>query len=121
MSKPLPPSDATPATALERALDQNVTVKDTVQRSSDELAVINAVLNVELPGDVKKGDVAQALQKTDELEIKIQDTAHELAEVNEVLAQEIDARVDLETEVATIKAALAREKAKRLKAEIRKP
>lgn len=112
MSKPLPPSDAAPATPLARALDQNVTVKDTVQRSSDELAVINAVLKVGLPGDVKKGDVAQALHKTDELEIKIQDTAHDLAEVNEVLAQEIDARVDLESELTATKAALAREKVK---------
>ena len=112
MSQPLPPSDAAPATPLERALDQNATVKDTVELSSAELAVINTVLKHELPGDVKKGIVAQALQKTDDLEMKIQDTAQDLAEVNEVLAQEIDARVDLESELAATKAALAREKAK---------
>lgn len=134
MPQPSPQSDAAPASPLERALDQNTTVKETVEQSSAELAVINAVLEVGLPGDVKKGDIAQALLKTDELETKIQDTAQDLAEVNEVLAQEIDARVeleqdladvtqvlaqeidarmDLEGEVATIKADLAREKAKR--------
>ena len=112
MSQPSLPSDAAPATPLERALDQNATVKDTVELSSAELAVINTVLKHELPGDVKKGIVALALQKTDELESKIQDTTHDLAEVNEVLAQEIDARVDLESELAATKAALAREKAK---------
>ena len=112
MSQPLPSPDATTTTPLERALDQNTTVKETVEQSSAELAVINAVLEVGLPGEVKKGDVAQALQKTDELEMKIQDTTQDLAEVNEVLAQEIDARVDLESELAATKAALAREKAK---------
>jgi C4-dicarboxylate-specific signal transduction histidine kinase len=112
MSQPLPSSHAVPPTPLERALDQNANVRDTVEQSSAELAVINAVLKQELPGDVKKGDVAQALQKTDDLEHKIQDTAHDLAEVNEVLAQEIDERADLERELAATKAALAREKAK---------
>jgi hypothetical protein len=112
MSQPLPQSDTATATPLERALDQNTTVKDTVEQSSAELAVINTVLKQELPGDVKKGDVALALQKTDDLEMRIQDTSQDLAEVNEVLAQEIDARVDLENELAATKAALAREKAK---------
>ena len=112
MSQTLPSPDAATATPLERALDQNITVKETVEQSSAELAVINAVLEVGLPGEVKKGDVAQALQKTDELEMKIQDTAQELAEVNDALAQEIDERVDLERELAATKAALASEKAK---------
>ena len=112
MSQPLPSPDAATATPLERALDQNATVKDTVEQSSAELALINTVLKQELPGHIKKGEIAQALQKTDELEMKIQDASQELAEVNEVLAQEIDARVDLESELAATKAALAREKAK---------
>ena len=43
--------------------------------------------------------------------MKIQDTAQDLAEVNKVLAQEIDARVDLESKLAAAKAALAHEKA----------
>ena len=113
MSKPSLASDAAAATPLERALDQNATAKDTVELSSAELAVINTVLKQELPDDVIKGVVAQALEKTDELEVKIQETAQELAEVNQLLAQEIDARTDLEGEVATIKAELDREKAKR--------
>ena len=113
MSKPSLASDAAAATPLERALDQNATVKDTVELSSAELAVINTVLKHELPNDVIKGVVAKALEKTDELEVKIQETAQELAEVNQLLAQEIDARTDLEGEVATIKAELDREKAKR--------
>ena len=112
MSKPSLASVAAAATPLERALGQNTSVKKTVELTAAELAVINAVLEVGLPGEVKKGDVAQALQKTDELEMKIQDTAQELAEVNDALAQEIDERVELERELAAAKAALASEKGK---------
>jgi C4-dicarboxylate-specific signal transduction histidine kinase len=112
MPQSLRPSDTAPTTQLERALDQNSNVKDTVQQSSAELAVISAVLKQELPSEVKKGDVAQALQKTDDLEHRIQDTAHDLAEVNEAIAHEIDERAALERELAATKAALAREKGK---------
>ena len=111
MSHTLPLSDTKSAAALGRALDQNSTVKDTVEQSAAELALINTVLKQELPGHVQKGEVAQALRKTDDLEMKIQDTAQDLAEVNKVLAQEIDARVDLESKLAAAKAALAHEKA----------
>ena len=69
--------------------------------------MINAVLKQEIPDHVQVGDVAHALQRTDALEVKINDTAQDLAAVNEVLAQEIDQRVDLERELAETKAALA--------------
>lgn len=100
------------STPLERALDQNETVKDMVEKSAAELLIINAVLKQNIPDHVQTGEVARALQKTDELEIKINDTAQELAQVNKVLAQEIDARADLERELLETKAALVREKAK---------
>ena len=108
---PIPPSNEPAApddsTALGRALDQNTAVQDAVERSAAELVVINAVLKQEIPDHVQVGDVAQALQRTDELEVKINDTAQDLAQVNEVLAHEIDQRVDLERELAETKAALA--------------
>jgi C4-dicarboxylate-specific signal transduction histidine kinase len=97
----------TDSTPLGRALEHNAAVKDTVEQSASELVVINAVLKQEIPDHVQVGDIAQALQRTDELEVKISDTAHDLARVNEVLAQEIDQRVDLERELAETKAALA--------------
>ena len=109
MPTPLP-------TPLARALEQNETALDSVEQSAAELVVIHAVLKQEVPDDVQIGEVALALQKTDELEVKISDAAQDLAQVNEVLAQEIDARVNLESELAATKAALAREKAKPLQA-----
>jgi hypothetical protein len=55
------------ATSLARALDQNETVKETVERSADELLVINAVLKQEIPPHVQTSEVAQAIEKTGEL------------------------------------------------------
>lgn len=108
---PTPPSVESSAsdesTALGRALDQNAAVKEVVEQSAAELVVINAVLKQEIPDHVQVGEIAHALQRTDELEAKISDTAQDLAQVNEVLAQEIDQRVDLERELAETKAALA--------------
>jgi C4-dicarboxylate-specific signal transduction histidine kinase len=101
---------STGSTPLERALDQNESVKDTVEQSANELFVINTVLKQELPNDAQSGDVAQALRKSDELETKIQESAEDLAQVNQVLEQEIGERADLERELAKTKAALAKAK-----------
>ncbi|MGC1175364.1 hypothetical protein [Polaromonas sp.] len=103
------PSAETP---LERALDRNETVEETVKQSGAELFVINAVLKQEIPDHIQTGDVAQALEKTGELEGKIQESAADLAHVNELLEQEIGERADVERELAATKAALARAQAK---------
>ena len=100
-----PPAPLVP-TALERALDQNEIVRDTVGNSADELLVINAVLKQKIPGHVQTDELAQALQKGDELEDRIQASAESLAKVNEVLEQEIAERAKLERELAAAKAAL---------------
>ena len=99
-------STDTTSTPLERALDQNATVQDTVERSAAELMIINTVLKQEIPDHIQIGDVAQALQRTDALENKISETVEDIAHVNQVLAQEIGERVDLERELAATKAAL---------------
>jgi C4-dicarboxylate-specific signal transduction histidine kinase len=102
------PPAAPAATPLERALDQNEAVKDTVEQSAAELLVINAVLKQEVPPHIQTGEVAQALQKTDELEVRIQESAEDLAQINQTLEQEIGERADLERELAKTKAALAK-------------
>jgi C4-dicarboxylate-specific signal transduction histidine kinase len=99
---------ASTATPLERALDQNEAVKGAVEQSANELLVINTVLKQELPDEVQTGEVAQALRKTDELEARIEASADDLAQVNQTLEQEIGERADLERELASTKAALAR-------------
>lgn len=106
--QPAPPAE----TRLERALDRNETVEETVKQSSAELFVINAVLKQEIPDHIQTGDVAQALEKTGELEGKIQESAADLAHVNELLEQEIGERADVERELAATKVALAKAQAK---------
>ena len=101
------------AKPLVKALHQNDSVKETVKQSGDELLVINAVLKKGIPDHAVTGDVAQALEKTEVIEDKIQDSAENLATVNKLLEHEIDERIDLERQLLATKAALAREKAKR--------
>ncbi|WP_349279613.1 hypothetical protein [Polaromonas hydrogenivorans] len=93
-------------TSLERALDQNEAIQETVEQSAAELCVINAVLQQEVPEHVKTGDVAQALQKTDELESRIQTSAENLEQVNQALKEEIQVRADLERQLAATQAEL---------------
>jgi hypothetical protein len=81
---------------LTRALEKNDAVKDTVERSAQELDLVNSVLEKQIPADVKKGDIAMALTRTAELENQIQASAEELAHVNELLKQEIAERAVLE-------------------------
>ena len=76
------------------------------------MLVVNAVLKKGIPNDAVKGDLAQALEKTEVIEEKIQSSAEELATVNKLLEHEIDERIELERELLATKAALAREKAK---------
>jgi C4-dicarboxylate-specific signal transduction histidine kinase len=81
-----------------------------VERSADELLVINAVLKQDIPPHVQTSEVAQAIEKTGELEDRIQASAEDLAQVNRALEQEIVERADLERELAATKAVLARAK-----------
>ena len=103
---PSPSNSAEASTPLERALDQNETVKEAVEQSAAELLVINTVLKQEIPEHLQTGDIGQALEKTDALESKISETVEDIAQVNEALAHEIDERVHLERELAATKAAL---------------
>lgn len=82
------------ATALDQTLEKTETVAAEVQHASDNLAVINTVLEQELPDEVQVGDVAQAIERTGELEKKLAKSAEALAEANEALAKEIEKRAE---------------------------
>ena len=97
-------SDDTPA--LERALEKNAAVQESVEHSAQELLVVNAVLKQEIPDHVQTGELAQALEKSDAIEERLQESADDLAQVNQALEREIGERVELERELATTKAAL---------------
>lgn len=106
------PSTVDSATPLARALDQNDAVKEAVKQSADELLVIHAVLDQQIPEGLRTDDIAQALHRTEEMEERIAESAVELAEVNELLEQEIDERAEVERELAKTKEALAKAQAR---------
>ena len=93
---------------LAQALEKNDSVEESVKQSADELMLVNAVLQLEIPGRAHSEDVAVALEKVDDIKEVIQESAQELATVNELLEGEIDERIDLERELMATKAALAR-------------
>jgi C4-dicarboxylate-specific signal transduction histidine kinase len=93
-------------TPLHLARAQNEAAQGTLEKSAAELELINTVLKQELPAHVQSDDVALALEKSNELELQIHDTAQDLAEVNKALHQEISERAALEKELTHAKAAL---------------
>ncbi len=97
------PSDATP---LHQALAQNEGVKDSLVAVADDLLLVSTVLKQELPNAAQSDDVAQALEKHEELENQVQECASELESVNQALADEIAEREKLERALAASQAAL---------------
>jgi C4-dicarboxylate-specific signal transduction histidine kinase len=99
---------ATDTSTLEQARGTTESVREGIVQSAAELVVNNAVLKQEIPDEVQTGEVAQALEKNDALETRVLECAEDLAQVNQVLEQQIDERAELERELARTKAALAR-------------
>jgi hypothetical protein len=102
-----PPLSTIKTRPLLKALDQNDGVKKVVKQSGDELLVVNAVLKKGIPDQAQTGDVAQALEKTEDIEDSIQKSAKKLAQVNQLLEHEVDERIALERELLATKTALA--------------
>src|SRR5688572_28526641 len=101
-------------TSLEQTLEKTEAVAADVQRASDNLAVVNTVLEQGLPEEVQVGDVAQAIEHTSQLEEKLAKSAETLAEVNAALSEEIEKRLE-----ATAERDESQAEAEELKARIR--
>jgi len=101
-------------TSLDHTLKKSEQVAADVQRASDNLAVVNTVLEQELPEEVQVGEVAQAIEHTSQLEQKLARSAEKLAEVNAALSEEIEKRLEVTAERDESKAL-----AEKLKAQIR--
>jgi len=85
-------------TSLDSTLKKSEQVAADVQRASDNLAVVNTVLEQELPEEVQVGEVAQAIEHTNQLEEKLARSAEKLAEVNAALSEEIEKRIEATAE-----------------------
>lgn len=77
---------------LQVVHEKTKAVEADLLRASDQVAVIGTVLAQQLPDDVQVGDVAQAIEQTEELEQKLAESAATLAEVSTELGREIQQR-----------------------------
>ncbi|SEF27879.1 hypothetical protein SAMN03159371_03261 [Variovorax sp. NFACC28] len=93
-----PENQSRGTTPLDRTLKKSEQVAADVQRASDNLAVVNTVLEQELPEEVQVGEVAQAIEHTSQLEEKLAKSAEKLAEVNAALSEEIEKRLEVTAE-----------------------
>lgn len=103
-----PPKDLTPVRVrpLAEALERNDAVEESVKQSADELMLVNAVLQSEVPSQAHSEDLAVALEKVDSINEVMQESAQDLAVVNQLLENEIDERIELERKLLITEKAL---------------
>ena len=93
---------------LGETLNQSIEVKEKIEGVGDELLILNTVLKQEIPEKLQTGEVAQALEKHEELETIVQECVDDLAEVNVALEEEVALRQQLEQQLAQSQAELAK-------------
>ena len=77
---------------LDVTREKTKAVEADILRASDHAAVIGTVLSQQLPDEVQVGEVAQAIEQTEELEQKLVESAATLADVSAELGREIEKR-----------------------------
>ena len=84
-------AESTEATPLEEALAKNMDATEEVNRAADELTIVRAVLE-KLPEGTPPEDIELAAERTEALETDLSSAAEKLEEVNDTLADEVQAR-----------------------------
>lgn len=77
---------------LQKPLQKTQAVTAQLKIASDHAMVIGTVLAHELPANVQVGEVAQAIEQTEALKDKLNESAETLSEVSAELEQEISRR-----------------------------
>lgn len=91
---------------LARVLGQGEDVQDKVEHAASDLSTVNAVLGVHVGHHRPLRAVVDALDKSAEVEVMVQEASQELAAMNDELSAEIDDRLLVEGELARIQAEL---------------
>jgi hypothetical protein len=81
-----PPEDAA---NLTKVIEKNKQVAETVQEAAEDLSVVHAVLDSEVPKETLHPDVGQAIEQTDQLKDKLKAAEEKLRTVNEALEQQV--------------------------------
>lgn len=89
MSKPTRSSGPEDAQGLAKALKENKEATQAVEKAADDLAVVHAVLDSELPKEVVSSDVDRAVEQTGQLERQLSASSEKLKRVNESLEREL--------------------------------
>ena len=98
---------------LQKPLQKTQAVTADLESASYHALVIGTVLAHELPEDIQVGDVAHAIEQTEELKDKLAESAETLTEVSAELEQEIKKRHAVAEQLEA-----SREHAERLAAEV---
>lgn len=87
------PSESKPSQASEIAdvLNQNIEAAEQIKATASELNVVHAVLSTQIPTEALEGDLQAAVERTDELEQQLSETAEALEKSNDLL-REIDSK-----------------------------
>lgn len=83
------PSESKPSQASEIAdvLNQNIEAAEQIKATASELNVVHAVLSTQIPTEALEGDLQAAVERTDELEQQLSETAEALEKSNELLRE----------------------------------
>lgn len=79
----------TSSTDMAEILNQNLETAEQIKATANELDVVHAVLATQIPSDALKGDLQSAVERTDQLEQKLQETAEALGKSNEQLQRHL--------------------------------
>jgi len=85
---------------IEVAKDKTDAVQEDLAVAGAELHLTNTALDRSLPQSSKQGDVGKALEQNGIVQQKVSQAAEELAEVTELLEEEIEQRHKLEAQLA---------------------
>lgn len=82
-------SSAPDAPDVTNALNQNLETAEQIKATAGELMVVHAVLSQQIPTDAMQGDLQAAVERTDQLEQKLNETAEALDKSNKLLQRHI--------------------------------
>ena len=77
---------------IAKALQENTQATDAVQEVAEELAVVHAVLDSDIPKETLTPEVDRAVERTEQLEKQLSESAADLQKVNETLREELSRR-----------------------------
>ena len=79
------------AAAISDALDKHKQVAEEIKEVAEELGVVHAVLDTQIPGNMQHEDVNEAVARTDALEKRLNESVKVLEDATDALEQEVKA------------------------------